>query len=291
MTHLLAVWRVGLIAAVLALCGAARADEGQSAAKEKFRQATEAHEKGDFRAAAELFEEAHRLAPAAGAKFNAGIAWDESGEPARAADDYETALEMGGLTEDEAKQAEERLGALKKILGYVSIDEPAGATVSAEGTKALVPVRLHLAPGEHRIEGTLGTRTTTFVVEVRAGEVKHVALDLPPRRPEPAPTSTEPLRPGQGHLAKDERQRVRSSSGTTWGFVAFGAGAVLSGVAAILGIQTLKARDAWDASGHHDLDKRDSAVTLRSFTNVAWGGAAVAGVTGTVLLLTPTFEF
>src|ERR1051325_7900167 len=133
-----AAWRLaGLVLALFVLSRGARADEGQTgAAREKFRQATEAHEKGDYRGAAELFEEAHRLSPAAGAKFNAGIAWDESGEPARAADDYETALEMGGLTADEAKQAEERLGALKKLLGYVSIDEPAGATVEVEGTRA-----------------------------------------------------------------------------------------------------------------------------------------------------------
>src|ERR1041384_7663207 len=173
-----AAWRLaGLVLALFVLSRGARADEGQTgAAREKFRQATEAHERGDYRGAAEVFEEAHRLAPAAGAKFNAGIAWDEAAEPAHAADDYETALEMGGLTEDEAKQAEERLLALRKILGYLSLDEPAGAAVSVEGTKALVPFRIHLTPGAHRIDGTRGTATKSFEVEIRAGEVKHVTL-------------------------------------------------------------------------------------------------------------------
>jgi hypothetical protein len=250
------------------------------------------HAKGDFRRAAELFEDAHRLAPAAGAKFNAGIAWDESGNASRAADDYETALEMGGLTEDEAKQAEERLGALRKVLGYLSVDEPAGATAEVEGTKALVPFRVHLSPGAHRIVGTRGTATTTFEVDIHAGEVKHVVLDLPLKpEPPPKPIPPPPLRPDDGRLAK-EKPEATSNAATTWGWVALGAGVVFSGVAAVLGAQTLKARDEWDASGHRDIAKHDDAVQLRTFTNVAWGGAVVAGATGTVLLLTaPTVRF
>jgi hypothetical protein len=286
-------WSVAVPSLALVLfCSAARADETQPTARDKFRQATEAHERGDFRGAAELFEEAHRLAPAAGAKFNAGIAWDESGNASRAADDYETALEMGGLTEDEAKQAEERLGALRKVLGYLSVDEPAGANAEIEGTKALVPFRIHLSPGSHRIVGTRGTATTTFEVDIHAGEVKHVVLDLPLKPEPPQRTMTPPpLQPDDNRLAK-EKPQTTSSAATTWGWVALGAGAVFSGVAVVLGSQTLKARDEWDASGHHDLAKHDDAVRLRTFTNVAWGGAIVAGATGTVLLLmAPTVRF
>jgi hypothetical protein len=277
--------------ALVLFCSAARADDAPPSARDKFRQATEAHERGDFRGAAELFEEAHRLAPAAGAKFNAGIAWDESGNASRAADDYETALEMGGLTEDEAKQAEERLGALRKVLGYLSVDEPAGATAEIEGTKALVPFRIHLSPGPHRIVGTRGTATTTFEVDIHAGEVKHVVLDLKPEPPPPTVTPP-PLQPDDNRLAKEKPETTSSSASKTWGWVALGAGVVFSGVAVALGSQTIKARDAWDASGHHDMSKHDEAVQLRTFTNVAWGGAIVAGATGAVLLLTsPTVRF
>jgi hypothetical protein len=191
--------------ALVLFCNGARADDSQPTAREKFRQATEAHARGDFRGAAELFEEAHRLAPAAGAKFNAGIAWDESGNAPRAADDYETALEMGGLTEDEAKQAEERLGALRKVLGYLSVDEPTGATAEIEGAKALVPFRIHLSPGPHRIVGTRGTATTTFEVEIHAGEVKHVVLDLPLKaEPKPRTVTPPPLRPANDVLERGD---------------------------------------------------------------------------------------
>jgi hypothetical protein len=283
---------LGLTAALALLSIFAHAEDGQSAAREKFRQATEAHEKGDYRGAAELFEEAHRLAPAAGAKFNAGIAWDESGEASRAADDYETALEMGGLTEDEAKQAEERLGALRRVLGYLSVDEPAGASVEVEGTKAVVPLRIYLSPGAHQVIGTRGTAKTTVRVDIRAGEVKHVALDLPAEKAEATESAkTTPLPPPPDRAPHDTGESAHSGATKTWGIVALGAGVVFSGVAVALGVQTLKQRDAWDASGHHDLAKHDSAVELRTFTNVAWGGAIVAGAAGVVLLLTPTVEF
>jgi len=289
--HVVLAWFVvALCAALVSITGSAFADEGQTtAAREKFREATLAHERGEYRAAAELFEEAHRLLPAAGAKFNAGIAWDESGEPSRAADDYETALEMGGLTEDEAKQAEERLLALRKTLGYLSIDAPIGATVVVDETKALVPVRIHLTPGEHRIDGTRGATTKTFAVDVRAGEVKHISLDFPEdAKPAPPPSAVHTPVPNP---SREHAPSTPSSAAKTWGFVALGAGVVFSGAAIVLGVETLKARDAWDASGHTDLGKRDNAVTLRAATNVAWGGAIIAGVTGTVLLLSPVVRF
>jgi hypothetical protein len=45
-------------------------------------------------------------------------------------------------------------------------------------------------------------------------------------------------------------------------------------------------------SNNTDADARSDAASLRLATNVAWGGATAAGVTGLVLVLTaPTVEF
>lgn len=269
-----------------------RADDQQQVAKQKFGEGMAAHARGDYREAAALFEEAHRLAPAAGAKFNAGIAWDQAQEFPRAADAYETALEMGGLTEEEAGQAEERLGALKKLLGYVSIDAPVGAMASVEHARGPVPLRVYLAPGTYVIHAELQGATSTTSVEVHAGEVQHV--QLPFTKPEQAvapvapPVAPPPPRPPVPDQHPGER--VERGYGP-WGWVALAAGVALSGVAAVLGAKTLDARDQWDASGHRDLGKRDKAVTLRTWTNVTWGGALVAGGTGATLLLAPVVRF
>src|SRR5688572_1532019 len=121
MTRLLAIlfaWSAWLATAP------ALAEDQKTLARERFAEASAAHARGDFREAARLFEEAHRLAPAAGAKFNAGIAWDQAGDLPRAADDYEIALEMGGLDRQDAAQASSRLSALKQQLAVLRVEEP-----------------------------------------------------------------------------------------------------------------------------------------------------------------------
>jgi tetratricopeptide (TPR) repeat protein len=290
MTRLLAIlfaW------SVLFATASAAAEDQKTLARERFGEASAAHARGDFREAARLFEEAHRLAPAAGAKFNAGIAWDQAGDLPRAADDYETALEMGGLDQQDAAQASSRLGALKQQLGALRIEEPAGALVSvAQLERAPIPARAYLRPGTHELRAEIGSYTTTLRVEVGAGEVKTVRFDKPGDggkiEPTPKPKERQPVpRPGP-----EDRPVPRSSAQKTWGFVALGTGAVLAGVAVFLGVRTLNARDEYEADGGTDHAKYDDAVALRTWTNVSAGGAVVAGGLGTVLLLTaPKVEF
>src|SRR5262249_34728531 len=69
------------------------------------------------------------------------------------------------------------------------------------------------------------------------------------------------------------------------GVLALGAGAASAGVGIGLGIDALDARDTFESSGLRDLDAHDRALTLRPWTNVAWAGAVVFGVTGVVLLV------
>jgi tetratricopeptide (TPR) repeat protein len=291
MSRIRCLFLVFIAFAQLLTAGVACADDQELAAKEKFGEGMTAHARGDYVTAAALFEAAYRLLPAAGAKFNAGIAWDQAGEFPRAADAYETALEMGGLTEEEARQADERLGALKKLLGTVSIDAPVGAIATVEHQSGPVPLRVHLEPGLREIRAELQGATSLTRVEVRAGEVQHVALRLSSREPpKPPPALAAPL-PAR-HPAPDQSHQEREGPrDRTWGWIALASGVALGGVAAFLGTQTLDARSEWDASGHRDLGKRDKAVALRTWTNVGWGGALVAGGIGATLLIAPTFRF
>jgi tetratricopeptide (TPR) repeat protein len=284
------------------LAGASAAAQENSAdqktlARERFGEASAAHARGDYLEAAKLFEEAHRLAPAAGAKFNAGIAWDQAGDLPRAADAYETALEMGGLDQQDAKQAESRLSALKQVLGSLRIEEPTGAVVSvAHLDRAPVPARAHVRPGDYQLRAEIGAHTTTLKVVIGAGEVKTVRFDKPGSggKIEPTPRVTKRKRgdPLAATPGPEDRPPSRSSAQKTWGFIALGAGVVLGGTAVFLGTRTLSARDDYVHDGEKDQDKYDKAVALRTWTNVTAGGAVVAGGLGTVLLLTaPTVEF
>jgi tetratricopeptide (TPR) repeat protein len=276
----------------------AAAQTSQELARQKFGEAVTAHKSGDFQRAAALFEEAYRLAPAAGAKFNAAASWDSGGDLPRAADAYAIALEMGGLSIDEAKLARGRLSALKQQLGYVSIDEPAGALVSiAHVESAPVPLRVHVQPGTHPVRVELHGGVATSDVQVGAGEVKQVALKAPPgAEPEPRtapPAATPPVGP-RPTLPPERIPIVRDSAQQTWGWVVLGTGVALAGVAVFLGLETLSAREDWDKAQHDELeiDKHDRAVNLRTWTNVAWGGSVLAGGIGlTLLLTTPKVEF
>ena len=221
MSRIRCLFLVFIAFAQLLTAGVARADDQELAAKQKFGEGMTAHARGDYVTAAALFEAAYRLLPAAGAKFNAGIAWDQAGEFPRAADAYETALEMGGLTEEEARQADERLGALKKLLGTVSIDAPVGAIATVEHQSGPVPLRVHLEPGLREIRAELQGATSLTRVEVRAGEVQHVALQVssrePTKPPPPAPAAPLLARHPAADQSRQEREEPRDR---TWGWVA-----------------------------------------------------------------------
>jgi len=274
---------------------AAEPSDQKTLARERFGEASAAHARGEYLEAARLFEEAHRLAPAAGAKFNAGIAWDQAGDFPHAADAYETALEMGGLDQQDAKQAESRLGALKQMLGALRIEEPPGAVVSvAHLERASVPARVHVRPGSYQLRAEIGSHTTTMRISIGAGEVKTVRFDKPGSggvvEPTTKPAEQRPANTDRD-LPEDRPKPTRSSAQKTWGWIALGAGVVLAGTAVYLGTRTLNARDEYndDPTSH---SKYDKAIALRAWTNVATGGAVVAGGVGTVLLLTaPTVEF
>jgi hypothetical protein len=284
-----------VIGCVFAVVRPALAQSSQELARQKFAEAVASHQQGDYAGAAGLFEEAYRLAPAAGAKFNAAVSWDAANELPRAADAYETALAMGGLVVEQAEQARERLSALERVLGYLRIDEPMGALISvAHVERAPVPLRVHLRPGTHTITLEAGGTTRTHEVNVGAGEAQRAAFDAPAPRvretPRAAPVAaTAPLPPPRERVERDTGSAQR-----TWGWVAIGAGVVFAGAAVVLGLQTLDAREEWEQTDkgpeHHD--KRERAVTFRALTNVAWGGAALAGGAGLALLLTaPSVEF
>jgi hypothetical protein len=254
-------------------------------AAELDKKARAAFDSGDFTKAARAFEQAYRVKPHPATKYNAGFAWDRAGELARAADAYEAALNAEGLDDGRANAARERLAALKPQLGYLFVQKPIGATVSvAHVDKLPIPAKLHLTPGKHElVVHQAGGGTTTQAIELRAGEVQRIAVEeedalgsapVVPTEPEPG----EPAGPAPAEGAQP------GCSSCTWGWVALGGAAVAAGVGTYFGLRTLSARDEFDKD-RSNADKRDEAVTSRTFSNVAFGVAIVAGVTGVVLLL------
>lgn len=274
------VLRRGAPLVLLLACGGVARAEVDRQASEFFRAGEASYARGDFPAAARSFEEAHRRAPHAATLYNAGLAWELAKQPPRAADDYEAALKLGGLSASQAADATTRLGALERGLGHINVLAPRGGTISvAHLDQAPIPLVVHVAPGEHevRIHRRSGPDETSRVA-VAVGRSSDVTFSEEPPSP---PTVTAIAAGATDAPAGPPAPRHRRA----WGWAALGTSVGLGGVAIYLGVQALSARDTYNASDYTDLDAYDRAASLRTWTNVFWVGAGLAAATGVVLLL------
>ncbi|MEZ4222389.1 MAG: hypothetical protein R3B13_15735 [Polyangiaceae bacterium] len=274
--------------AFLLVTALTRAAAGGEESAALFERANRAVERQSFREAAELFERAHRLEPHPAALFNAAAAWDQAAEPARAADAYETALALQGLAAEQAAYARERLSVLKKSLGYLRLPGPIGASVSVAHLKDVaLPTTLHLRPGNYSVEFRFESNQSVHrELRVLAGESKTLSVERPPPPAATTPAPTPAPRREPKPTVSSDASAPGSSNRALWGWVGVGAAGALAATSVVLGVQTMNSIDDFEASGRRDLDERDRAVSLRTWTNVAAGGAIIVGAAGIYMLLT-----
>jgi tetratricopeptide (TPR) repeat protein len=251
-------------------------------ASEAFDEGLALFKQGAYAAAAKKFYAAHRAKPHPFALYNAGLAWELAGEPARAATAYAWALELD-LSEKARRDAKKRLERLAPLLGRVEVAVPDGSILRV--TPFVVhrtSVVFYLDPGSRRVEvefpdGSTKTRNVTAA----AGETEVVLFEQThdDSKSEAAPPKRR-RRKKERPVASEDRSEER-----TLGWVALGAAGVAAGTAIVLGLEALKARDEYNASNHRDKKARDRADSYKLWTNVAWGTAAALGVTGGVFLL------
>lgn len=262
------------------------ADQGE--AQRLFAEAEAAFEAGDYEQAARLFEQANRHAPHPSVLFNAAVSWDYAKRFDRAATDYSLALQDDGLSADQSEESERRLDALGERLGYVQIAKPVGGLVSvAHIEREPIPARFYLEPGAY--QATLETpdgQNTTTTISVEAGQTLKVTLNtvaVPPPEPQVAPPPPPPPPPPP--------KEAPSSAQRTAGWISIGVGVAAAGVAIYLGTEALNAQDRF-LNDTTNRGLRNEATQRQTQTNIAWGGAGLAGGLGLVLVLTaPPVEF
>ncbi|HMR76211.1 MAG TPA: hypothetical protein PKD61_13890 [Polyangiaceae bacterium] len=247
-------------------------------AEQFFTAGSSAYHRGEFRAAAEAFESAHRHAPRAATILNAARAWRAAEEPGRAANAYAAALNLGGLPSEEQQNAQQQLTALSATLGRVQLLGPAGTVVGlGEQQKLAVPTEVYVAPGTYSLTALFPSgQRITRTVRVRIG-TQQERLEAPPAEP---PQAT------RASAAPESPALESGSSQSAWGIASLGAAGALTVGAVILGTRALDARDRYDASDRRDIEAYDEAKSLRLWTNVLWGGAVVAGGVGVTLIVT-----
>lgn len=274
-------------ALVVALCSAIAftSNDGEAAgpdaatqASELDRQARVAFDAGDFELAARRFQAAYAAAPHPATRYNEAWAWEQAGQPGRAADAYEQALVGEGLDDERRSAAKERLAELERNLAILSIRQPAGGTVSvAHLQDARIPLRVHVSPGSHEVRLREQTGTSTVrKVEAQAGRVTELLLEVESHPRELAPAVS---------AAPAPQQETTGSSSKTWGWVAIAGAGALSLGAGYLGLRTLDALQEYEDTGYRDAAARDRTNRFKLWTNIAWGAAAVSGAVGVVILV------
>ena len=242
-----------------------------------FQAGREAFSRGEFRTAAERFEAAYRASPHEAALYNAGVAWSSAGELARAADDLELALDTH--RQDPAPyldDAGERLGELKRMLGYLKVAAPLGWTVSvAHVVQAAIPTRLHVAPGKWTVTFSSGRGAPTRRdVVLHAGEV--LTLGIP---------AAVTINGEEGaELARTHAREVKRERRTA-GFALLGSATLFAAAGVVVGLEAFSARDRFYASGLTDKVAHDQAATLRTLANVAWGVSGAAALVSVSLFV------
>lgn len=265
-----------LLLGALGSSQAAMASDPKAEASKAFETASRAAARGDYSFAAAEFLRANQIIPHPLALYNAALALEAGGERARAADVFADVIAGGGLPEAQSRDARTRLEKLEMHLGVLAISGPSGAVVSvAHARDVAVPVRIHVLPGGY----TLKVAFADGVVAERSVRAETAVLDIRLAEPQPK-RAIGPSSPAEPSGAVDVQRRDRLP-----GWIAIGAGVTFAATSAVLGTRALSARDDFNASGHTDADAHDRAASYRTWTNVALGGAILAGGFGAYWLL------
>lgn len=187
--------RAVVLTTFLVICGAAlpsvaRAEDDAAGAQAQFTEGQKAFAAGDFRLAANAFEEAYRKKPHHAPLWNAARSWQRAGESVRAANLYVRYLrEAPGGTKDR-DVATQSLEQLATKLGKIVLVS-AGPTDLKVDDAAADKDGNFVSPGEHVVSGKSAEGPVRKSVKVGEGQVLSVTLETPlpppPKDPNPPP--------------------------------------------------------------------------------------------------------
>ena len=272
----------------LALVAPEAGADDTAVAKQHFAQGMESFAKGDHRVAAEAFSRAFALAPRGATAYNEALAWHAAGELALAADAFAAALQAGGMTEDQKREAERRWAELRPSLGHVTVDAPEGTVLSlGSRTNRPAPLKVHLDPGTYHLQAVFpDRRTAERLLEVQAGQMTVLITPAAPTPTAPPPPPAPSSQPTAQPLRVDVPDGQEAGTDTpVLGWLALGGSAALAGTAIYLGLEALEARDRYYDSSFTDADARERAASFRTWTNVSWTGAAILGGVGVLAIV------
>jgi hypothetical protein len=256
-------------------------------ARRQYNLGKTAYEAGHYADGALAWEAAAAIKPHAATLFSAALAWEKSGHDARAADDFVRSMAIAGLTPQQTATAKEKVAALEAMLGSIDVTGPDGARVQLDAlTEVPVPARLHGAPGTHVLSTRVpvaGAQPTEVHKDVTLEAGQTQAIDVTPAAPKPAPPPPPPPEPPPPPPPPPPPSTpVRSFVG--FGLVGMGVASV--GAGAVMGIEALSARNAYNAGPTQQ--SYDHAQSLAMWTNVGLIAGGVLAAGGVILVVLPS---
>jgi len=133
-----------------------------------------------------------------------------------------------------------------------------------------------------------GWRTARIVVETFSGEQRSVSLTLEKLKEEPTSPPAVAASTAPAPEPGPEKPKSRRHLSQAWFWSTAGLSVALAGAAIALGVLSINARS--DYESNPTKDGLDRFLQRRMITNVLWGVAGAAAVSGTVLFFFTDFH-
>jgi len=250
-------------------------EDDRKAAATLFGEGQKAYNAGDYRHAAESFEEAYKRAPRLAPLWNAARAWHKAREYARAANLYAKYLKLAPSSAPDRNSATAAMRDLEPRLARLEIHAASFESVTVdgaplEGLDDQGTAVVYVTPGAHAVEGTAHGLKARERPDVQAGSSSSVVLQLPEPPVVVAPVPLPQPRPEEEH------------SGWSLVVVAVGGGLTAIGLGLTIwsGLDTLAQRQTFESSQtQQNLDDgRSKQLRTNVFIGVTAGLAALTTV-------------
>jgi tetratricopeptide (TPR) repeat protein len=258
--------------------------EARETAREAYSRGQQLFREGDFEGAEAAFNEAYAAVPNPVVLLGLAEVHERAGAAPRAVEALERYLAERADAPDRAPVEERiaRLRALPATLVVTSTPADAAITIDGSPREERTPAEIEVPPGEHTVSLLLdGHEEATSTLEATFGTRHEVALELAEIEAEEEVVGDEEIVEEELPPLEEEPEPETLPAGV-WIASGLAAAGMVGGT--VLGFLALSKQSDFDETPTDDV--ADDGERLALFADVAFGVAAVAGITAIVLYLT-----
>ncbi|MCA9668640.1 MAG: PEGA domain-containing protein [Myxococcales bacterium] len=234
----------------------------------------------DYLGALEAFKRANTLRPHFLMECNIARCYERRAQAVKAAEHYRRCLATGGSKSPRASAIRKALASVSARIGTLVVESRGAGKVFVDGREhGPVPQRVKLDRGTHIVEVRRPSGATVrSSVDLRGGETRTLRLDVSAHTPPKTAKGGAAPSPARGETPATPARRGLSQ---VWFWIGVAATVALGVTTAVVGAQTLKANDDYEANPTQQ--GYDKVIDRRLLTNVMLG-CTLAAAGGTTAL-------